>query len=322
MTSNDDGATKPRATTRKTAARGATRSRTTASKAKKAQSKQPGTAVDVRNRGGRPRKYDYESARALYVEGLPGADKPDERRWVALSEIAAQTGIPEARLKEQSAKYRWVEQRNNYQVQAAAARRQARIKKLAKESTDFDEASFRTAKLGASLVSARLAEIAGGIEERRKRKELVQRMVERGEDLTMASLSMDDIPTLDARELETLGRAAKTWHDLAHSALGDDVQRIELTGKDGGPVETTVNVTTQLLRDDPARLQAFLRSAQRAGLPAMLGIEDDDDPDVVEGEVVEETQPEDKEEQTSPETVDPEDDWLADSTEPFNEEDW
>lgn len=239
-------------------------------------------------RRGRTPKYDWEAARALYVDGKRNGDG---LTLLTLQEVGEELGIPPVRVREKSAREHWPKQREQRQIEVAAKRSRERTKELAKSSVEFDSNAFRTAQLGLTMVQARIVEISQEFKSRSERKKDVLARIERGEEIDDLDV---EYRSLDARELETLGRAAETWQRVGKNALGEPVGtiRAEHTGADGGPIQHAVDVTAELSRDDPKRLRDFYDVMRRAGLEDILDVEDEeespDDEDIEDAVLVDE----------------------------------
>lgn len=210
----------------------------------------------------RPRKtkYDWENARLAYVEGMVGEDGGPE--FVTMQVVAERMGIPQVRLRERAGAERWVEMRKQHQIRMAAQRRVNRIASQQKELEGFDDNALRVAKLGVAMVSARLAEIARAHQERETARQKALERLGQGLHIELEDLS-PQASAVDARELDTLGRAALSFQEVGRRALGVDVNRVELTGQDGTPIQ----VEERVLRvDEPDRIAAFANAMVRAGV--------------------------------------------------------
>jgi hypothetical protein len=231
-------------------------------------------------KGGRPRKYDRDAARVLYIEGTPKdpSDPDGEREFLSLNEVAESQGIPTVRVREWSGAEAWVEQRRAYQARLEQVRQRRRATKLAKDAVDFDERAITAARLGATIVQTRLGEIARDMREQAERRAAAERLRANG-----VSVNPADFKTvIDSRELGVLATAMKEWHSIGQRAFGTDVQKVEHTGMDGGPIELEVTtVAGEMAKKDPERLASFLAAAERAGLFGLA-----DESNVLEGEAI------------------------------------
>jgi hypothetical protein len=239
----------------------------------------------VPTRTGQKSKYDWEQARIIYIEGI--AEKDDkkkkmglERSYPTLAEVGELLGIPAVQVRQRASKERWTDLRNQAQIQATMKRQAERSKALAGEVVDFDERALGVAKVGIGLITSRLAEIAKEVGPAQERRKAALELKAQG-----IKVEREDLySAVNYRELDGLARAAQTFQDIGRKALGTDIERHEITGADGGPIEQIVSVSDELLRDDAERLTAFLSAASRAGLLAA----EDEEGDVVEAEIVDE----------------------------------
>ena len=213
----------------------------------------------------RGRKYDWLTIRTAFIEGIQEEEGADPRKFLNMKELAEHFGIPVQRIRERGAEERWYDQREQYRMKMAKRRQAKRILELSEESLDFDSKSLGLAKLGMAMVTTRMSEIARDVKEHATRREEALRQ-------QMAGYPADpeDMQTvIDARELDTLARAATGWQMLGQKALGTDVQRMEIQQDIQHNIDMDVEVTSisaELGRDDPERLSGFLMAAQRAGI--------------------------------------------------------
>lgn len=243
-------------------------------------------------------KYDWEMAKTAFVEGLKDPNNPDERIFLNLRELSERLDYPVQMMRERSADERWYDQRQVYQMKLVKSRQTKRIAELAKESVDFDSKSLGIAKLGQAVITARMSEIARDVQEQQKKREEALRLAEAG--FVIDPKDLDTV--VDARELDTISRAAIQFQQLGQKAMGTDVQKIDMSHEVQGQIDVDVEVTSvsaELSRDDPERLAAFLAAAKRAGLldtvtesdntdEDQLAIESssNDEDDIVDAEIV------------------------------------
>lgn len=231
------------------------------------------------------KRIDWDAVRASYVEGFPVLNdkgNEEERKWATLQEVADRFGIRAESVRRKSGPERWVEQRAAYQARVADTRRRRRAQTLAKEAVEFDGRALSAAKLGMTMVQARLGEIARDTQTQAARRADAERRLAAG--LVIDPTDFESV--IDARELNVLGQAASQFQSLARTALGEDIQRVEHSGVDGGAIEIDAEVTQSirqsLSQDDPERLAQLLDAMERAKLfdgdiqDAEL-VEDDDD---------------------------------------------
>lgn len=250
-----------------------------------------------KKRDARGYKYDWEAVKAAFVEGFKDPNNPDERLFVNLKDLSERMDVPIQSIRERSADERWYDQRQVYQMKLVKTRQAKRIAELSKESVDFDAKSLNVAKLGIAVITARMSEIARDVQDQsRKREETLK--------LAAAGFIIDpkDLDTVvDARELDTISRAAIQFQQLGQKAMGTDIQKIDINHEIQGQIDIDVEVTSvaaELGRDDPERLAAFLQAAKRAGLlDTVIRAQDDDgnqlaiessdeEDDVIEAEIV------------------------------------
>lgn len=205
-------------------------------------------------------KYDWLKIRDIFVEGeIEG----DERNFLGLKEIAEKYEVPYQRVRERSSKERWPDRRAQYQLQLTKERQKKHAQMLAKNAVGFDEKSYKVADLGMTMVTARLAEIAQEVSQgQARRKNAIERQ-QRGESVERWEL----YSAVSYKEMEGLASAAAQFQTIGMRALGTDVNRHEISGPDGGPIETqTISIVAELGRDDPDRMTHLLRGMIEANL--------------------------------------------------------
>lgn len=212
------------------------------------------------------RRYNWEAIRTSFVEGVLTVE--GELWWPNLREIAEMHDVPYTRTREHSASEGWTEQRAAFQAHLEKVRQKRRATELAKEAVELDGKALTLAKAGIQLVMTRMAEIGRAIQARQEEQE----------DGFGAML-----PSVDAREIDTLARAAVQWHNLGAKALGEvETTRTEIVGADGGPLEIRSSIRAELVKDDPDRLHGFLLALERSGLAS--AVEGADPPGLTRGE--------------------------------------
>lgn len=223
-------------------------------------------------------KYDWPAIRAAYVEGVK--DEDGNRTWPTQQAVADLFEMKVERIKERASKERWTEQKAAFSREWHEERQKKRQKELVAAALDVDSKSINVARLGLALVTKRIAEIAKESEGMAKRAELINHYIDNGLKIPDKLLQ----PTIDAREMVALAQAAQGYQQLGLKALGEDVQRVEVTGRDGGAVQIEVRkVADEVMRDDNNRLAALLNAS--AELQAqLLGEMDIEDADIVEDE--------------------------------------
>ena len=252
--------------------------------------KKPPKPPSTRTRNGY--KYDWFEVKSSFIEGIKDSSNPDERIFLNLKDLAERMDVPLQLMRVRSADERWFEQREQYQLRLSKSKQTKRILELSKESVDFDSKSLSLAKLGMAMVTARMSEIAREVQESQRRREDALKMAQQGHLIDPSDLST----VIDAKELDTLSRAANQWQILGQKALGTDIQRMEIQQDIQASIEVDIEVTSisaELGRDDPERLAQFLQAAKRAGLlEAVIGEQleiesgDSDGEEIVEAEII------------------------------------
>lgn len=207
------------------------------------------------------RRYDWPSVKMVFVEGT--VDDDGERTWPNLREVAELFDVPYVRVREHSAKGTWRDERTAFMANIERVRQDRRAKSLAQDSLDMDKRALQLARTGMQLAAARLAEIGKAVAEQQRAEQ---------ERPTDTLSGRQPLPAVDARELSTLIGAAESAYALGQKALGEvAIQRLEISGPGGLPVQTQHDVRAELRQDDPDRLAKFLLAAERAGLVGVTG---------------------------------------------------
>lgn len=212
----------------------------------------------------RPTRYDWDSIRTAFIEGMPVPDGGQfERTFHTQKEIAELFDVPYQRVRERASQERWTELRHKEQIEVAAKRQKERSEKILGDALDFDEKTLKVAQVGINLITARLGEIASDVKDYRERRAEAIEKMKRGEKVEAFEL----YSAVNYREMESLASAAARFQEIGNKALGIDVQRHEISGPGGGPLQVDgVSVGEELLRDDPERMTAVLAAAIRAGI--------------------------------------------------------
>lgn len=215
------------------------------------------------------RKYNWPEIKAHYIEGVTGPD--GVVYWPTLTETAKYFNANLSRVGEHSSMERWADQRIIAQRRINIAKRDERNKELAREAVEIDTSALNVGKVGLRLVLARLAHVARDMAKHSETREEMQRLVEMGAEIDMKKLRS---PVYHL-EMESLARAASTFHELTRKALGEDIQKHEVSGPGGSPIG--IDVHAELMRDDPTKLTQLLRGAAQIGLFKDLGINGDEE---------------------------------------------
>lgn len=236
--------------------------------------------------------YDWDTIRAEFIEGVPIPDSKDEREWLNLKELSEKHDVPYLRVRKVASKERWTERRQAAQDIATLERAKVRASKIAKNALDFDERAHEIAKTGLSLVQARMAELGQDMIANRALREDALNRKRNGQPYKDKEL----YASIRYSEIDGLASAAARFQELGMKALGTDVKKIDLTAEGVGQTEITVNIGTEMQRDDPERLATMLGAMHQAGLvpdEVMQQLEagdTDDDPEVIDAEFTEEGQ--------------------------------
>ena len=208
-------------------------------------------------------KYDWETIRRDFIEGMPKAGTKDERWYPTQKELAEMHEVPYIRVRKYATAERWTSKREAAQMVAIQARQRKRAKQIAKNAMDFDEKSHSVAKLGIAMVTTRLAEIGKEVQVKTPfRKDALERL-ERGESVTPEEL----YSAVRYKELEGLAGAAERFQTIGMKALGTDVQKIDVNAEFGGTTNVNVvSVSTEMRRDDTDRMAKMLEAMGEAGL--------------------------------------------------------
>jgi hypothetical protein len=271
---------------------------TTKRKAGSTRTKKATAGKSPARKGGRTPKYDYDGLRTAFVEGFP--ENPDDpegsRDWPNLRELSERTNVPYERIRERSAKERWVELRHAHQMEIAKQRRKKRVETLSTKAVEFDDRNLGIAELGLKLIGQRFTEIAKEVQLKAERRAKAEEMLRQGLPVDRYDL----YSAIRSTEMNELARAADVLQNMGMKALGTDVERHSIDISGDVTVDHSISVSQELERDDPDRLAAFMAAAQRSGVfqqlaeltaPVVEGDEDETeeegDDNVVEAEVVE-----------------------------------
>lgn len=225
-------------------------------------------------------KHDWPTIRTAYIEGVQNPDGKGVS-YLTLRQIAERFNVHPVKVRQTSSKERWPARRKAHQMEAAIAGRKERLAFMAEQATDFDDKSLSVAKMGMAMVTARLAEIAEELKHSKTRRENARIKMERGEPVERHELWS----AINYKELEGLSKASQTFQEVGRKAIGNDVDKVEITGLDGGAIQIDHSIREELSRDDPDRLAQILMAAHRAGVTQALA-----DSEVVEAEIVEDEQ--------------------------------
>jgi hypothetical protein len=222
------------------------------------------TVVSERSRG---YKYDWDSIRTQYIEGIRAlnneGEQSDSRDFTSLKELAERCNIPYERVRERSASESWVENRNAYQLKMAKQGRAARIMKLSHEKVDFDDKTLDVAKMGLNLIQIRLNEIRQDVALAQARKKVAIEELALGFDVDPKDLKS----AIWSKEMDQLARSTSLWQQIGVKSLGSEVIKHEIQLEANMEIDIQMtSISAELSRDDPERLAHLLNIAQRAGL--------------------------------------------------------
>lgn len=224
-------------------------------------------------------KHNWEMIRAYYVES-EAVPSP------TLKDISDIHNVNYDTLRDRAAKERWTTLRATFQFELAQQRQQERISTLAKEAIAFDDTSLRAAKLGQTLIAGRLGQIGALFSAGNHLHQRTLQKIQQGEPVTLEELRS----AINYKELDALSRSLVTFQDVGRKALGTDVDKLEISGPEGVPME--VNITHELQKPDQDRIASILDVIQRAGIanivPAITGEEEEvgEDDEVEDAEIV------------------------------------
>lgn len=221
------------------------------------------------------RGIDWDMIAREWIEGIP-SDKDDERTFMTLREAATYYDVSYDYMREKAAKGRWRDRRESAQLEQAEIRRRKRALELGEKSVEFDSDAHKAAKLGITLITSRLAEIAQEFTQKQQKRDQAFARLAEGLPVEREELWSAIRP----RELEMLAGALQRFHQTGQQALGTNIQRTEVSGPNGESLPgVVVSVSQELNRDDSDRLASILTAMQEAGLI---------NNDIIDAEIVEE----------------------------------
>lgn len=238
--------------------------------------------------------FNWDVVYREFVEGIPNGESEDDRSFPTMKALSERHGMAYQTIRERAAAERWSEKKDSFQAQVVMERQKQHAKKLAKNAAEFDEKSFKIGDVGVNLITMRLVEIA---QEAQAKKPVRERAIQN----LAAGIPIDEKDLRSAiwsREIEGLANAAERFQNIGMRALGTDVQRHSIVGDINveGALAPTINVGAEIMRDDPERVAALIKSFGDAGLlsPEIVEAignsafeEPDDDEDIVDAEIVE-----------------------------------
>lgn len=192
-----------------------------------------------------PNKHDWNDLRRVFVEGLPDESDPGSVRWLSQKQLGEEYGIPWASVRRRASREGWEQQRLLFRQRIEDSRRRERVDHLGAQAASVDAKALKAAETGLDLVRVGL-----------------NTMVRRATTQQQAGNSAQ----VDPLELDRLGRAAATWHKIAHVAMGD-----EPAGATGVAPDVAASVAAAgldlatLPTDDLVALRAIVRKAMKGG---------------------------------------------------------
>lgn len=223
-------------------------------------------------------KYDWEAIKNGFVFGIP-QDGHELPWYPSLKELAEYFKAPYGKIRNRSSKERWPTQKKRAQTDSAKKAYDDRIKKSGESLIEFDNNSYNFARLGMTMATARMGEIAQELKASGDRRTLAQEKLSQG--LPVEPHEMWS--AIDAKELQTLAQAADVFQQIGRKALNADVIRHEISGPNGEAVavEHSFDVVEELMRPDANRLNQLVSSLEEAGIMNILG-EQIEDAEIVE----------------------------------------
>lgn len=209
-------------------------------------------------------KYDWVDIRRQFIEGVP--DEDGKPQYLSLAQLSKHAKVPVQRLRQRSSAEKWFQARDEYREKLAKVTQAKRIAQFSEKAVVFDERSLDLAQEGMTLVSHRVREIAQMVEIVDARKAAI--LSKPLEQITEEDMEVLET-AVDARELDTLAKAATSWQTLGQKASGTDITRMQIQQDINQHIDIEAEVTSisaELSRDDPERLAQFIMAVSRAGL--------------------------------------------------------
>jgi hypothetical protein len=204
---------------------------------------------------GMKQQYDWEAAKEWYLNHV---------EEVPFKKVAEMFNIPVQQLYNRSGRERWQHQRLQAQTALLRDRRHKRQFKTIKEAEAFDDGALNTAKLGASLITGRLAQIAELFNAKRDQYDDAIARIQAGQVVKREDL----YSAVNYREMVELAKAMEVFQNIGRRALGTDVQTISMImdGTDGAIAEAAATVGDELGKVDPDRIAAMFDALLDAGI--------------------------------------------------------
>lgn len=260
----------------------------------------------LRSKGDKP-QYDWVRIRQEYVEGIPNPKgKGDmDRWWPTYADLAARHGCAEVTVRTRASKERWKNLKDQQAVEYTKARQKKRAEKIANAAIQFDDNTLKVGEVGVALVMSRLSEIATEMRIRKdSRADAIERLA-RGEDVKPKDLRS----AVYHQEMLSLANAAEKFQQIGLRALGTLEGNTTNTLNVNVDASTTNNVAQELIRDDKERATALVAAfAEIGALPAgfieaLDTVDRKEREEVVDAEIVENTEDLEPDAPTPSETV-------------------
>lgn len=220
-----------------------------------------------------PGMIPWGDIRREYVEGrvFDEGKKTEKRVWPTQKELSERFNVGEQQIANRSSKERWTELRNQFEIKMTMEYQSRRAKRMAQVANEFDDTAYTVAERGIAMVTIRLGEIAQEIEARQNLR-----------DNSLALLRGGVLPKkeemysgINYRELEGLANSAARFQEIGMRALGTNIDRSAVVGPDGqiiDPTKATLDIRTELVRDDADRAAALTAAMIDAGVldPAIV----------------------------------------------------
>lgn len=246
-----------------------------------------------RSRGPAP-QFDWTLIRNEYVEGYlkDGAKDEFDRVYPTYEDLAKRHGVSLSTVRARGARERWRDLKGQQEIEVVKARQRKRADKIAHAAVQFDDNALRVGELGQTLIMSRLGEIATEMRTRKDLRNQAMERVGRGEDVKIKDLRS----AVYHQEMLSLANAAEKFQQIGMRALGTE-------GANGASVQVnveqntnTTNVSQELIRDDKERATALVTAFVESGaiprnfVEALGTVDRSEREDIVDAEVVDNTE--------------------------------
>lgn len=169
-------------------------------------------------------------------------------------------------IRNRAAKERWTYLRAQYQTEKEVAIREARTRALINDAVSFDDNSLKAAKLGQTLIMARLTQIAQLMQAHGVAFEIIMEKMRKGVALQPHEMR----GPVNYRELQGLADALGRFQDVGRKALGTDTEKLDLNILNTNVTRVEVAIGDELQKPDLDRTAAVVETMRRAGLHELL----------------------------------------------------